>query len=314
MSRRVIGEFLAGIVVAAVAIAPAAAQDAGAPALGREQVLVVGRVTHSAFKHQPRVEAFADWLAGRLAGVGIRAGRAVIARSREEMVTFLRRGRVDVVEESVLTALSYEDEAGARIVAHEWRRGRPYYKTVFIARRDGGLYSLKDLVGRRIAFEDAGSTTSFFLPLALMMRAGLEPVALSSPESAVPPGRVGYVFARSEANISAWVASGIVDAGAYSGRDWDRDDTNPERYRKKMQIFHMSEPILRSTLSVRRDLDPKIERALMKALAEFESAPEAVAVRKQYYGVTRFAPIDGRLARELKEAREIYRLIRPLVR
>ncbi|MFT5540051.1 MAG: phosphonate transport system substrate-binding protein [Alphaproteobacteria bacterium] len=138
----------------------AVAKDAPIP---RQQVLVVARVSRRVARHQPRVEAFADWLASQMAHVGIRAGEGHIARSPKEMIDLLRAGRVDVVSESVLTALSYEDKAGAEILFHEWRSQRPYYQTVFITSRATKFFSLNDLRGRRIAFEDRGSTSGYLI-------------------------------------------------------------------------------------------------------------------------------------------------------
>lgn len=149
------------------AVSPGAWAQAGIDTrtLPRNQVLVVGRVSQRhAAEHQVRMEAFADWLAARLPGAGIRAGKGVVAASPEEMLAMLKDGRVDVVSETIITALYYEERAGAEILMHEWREGRPYYRSVFVTRRDSGISDLHELVGKRIAFMDQGSTSGFLLP------------------------------------------------------------------------------------------------------------------------------------------------------
>ncbi len=279
----------------------------------RRQLLVVGRVSRRAMVHQPRLEALADWLAPRLAHVGIRAGAAVIARTPEDMIELLRRGRVDVISDSVLSLLRYEEKAGAQPLMLEWRNGQSHDQTVFFTARTAQIFSLRDLVGRRVALEDRSSTTGFMMPLSAMIAAGLKPVALATAEAPVSAGRVGYVFGHSEANISAWVASGVVDVGAFSVRDWENKRTNPVQYREKMRLFYMSSPLLRSILAVRSGLDGVLKAALVQALRDFATDGEAEAMRASYYRVSQFTPLTGRVAQDLEEARRIYRRIRPLL-
>lgn len=313
------GKFATALLLAGVAfVQPVFADESVNVAMhtggnaARHQIVVVARVAHSASKHQPRLEAFGDWLAKHLKGEGIVAGAGVVARSPKEMISFLREGQVDVVSESVLTAIRYEQAAGAEILRHEWRDGRPYYQTVFITLRGAPLFTLQDLVGKRIAFEDRGSSTGFLLPLAVMLRAGLKPVVIPDPEAPVPEGTVGYVFAGSETNISAWTAAGLVDAGAYSNRNWDSKKSNPRRYRNKMRVFHVTMPLLHSVILVRRGLRPELRRAIGAALDAFAAAPDAIPIREEYYDVARYDPITGEAARDLAEARMLYRSVRDL--
>lgn len=312
---------LAALTVAGILSVPTGqvrAEGAGvantaAAAVPRHQLLVVGRVSRRAMVHQPRLEALADWLAPRLSHVGIRAGAAVIARNPEEMIELLRHDRVDVVSDSVLSMLHLEARAGAEPLMLEWRNGQSHDQTVFFAARTSQIFSLRDLVGRRLALEDRTSTTGFMLPLSLMLAGGLEPVALESVSTLVPEGRVGYVFGHSEANISAWVASGVVAAGAFSIRDWENKRTNPVHYREKMRLFYMSPPLLRSILAVRPNLPGGLKTALARALRDFATDDDAEAARARYYRVSKFTPITGRVAQDLGEARRIYRQIRPLL-
>lgn len=313
---------LAGTALVAATFMPAvsAAQQIGRPDTGvavsaaadeaRARTVIVARVARSARKHQPRLDAFAGWLASRLGEAGIIAGAGYVARNPREMITLFKEGRIDVVSESILTALRYEDETGAEIARHEWRDGEPYYQSVFIAHNRGSVYSLKDLVGRRIAFEDRGSTSAFLLPLAVMIRAGLKPVEMPRHDAPVPAGAVGYVFAGSETNISAWVAGGIVEVGAYSNRDWDRKKANPNRYRKHMRVFQVTQPLPRSMLLLRSGIKPALRRAILQALDEFGTARDAVEVRDRYYDVARFAPISGALVGDIADARDVYRTVR----
>lgn len=304
-----------------VAAAPVCAASVGAEKEGavfirggrtipRDKVVVVGHVSISASKHQPKLEAFADWLAPRLRREGIVAGAGIVARSAREMVALLRRKQVDIVSESVLTAVMYEQRAGAEIIMNEWKDGQPYYQTVFIAPRRSLIFGLRDLVGKRLAFQDGGSTTGFLLPVATLIQAGLRPVELTGPKAVVPAGAVGYVFARSESNISAWTASGLVDAGAYSNLDWERKKSNPKRFRHKLRIFYVTRPLMHAVVLVRPGMAPALKKAIIAALEGFETDSSAVGVHETYYDVTRFTPIVGKAERDLAQARAIYGIVR----
>lgn len=282
-------------------------------ALAREQTLVVGRVSRSAAKYQNSLETMADWLATRLQGTPIRAGAALVVPTMKDMIDALRSGRVDLVSESVLTALTYEEQAGARLFMHEWRDGQSMYQSVFFTHRDSPIFSLRDLIGRRIAFEDRGSTSGFLMPMAALLSAGLDPARLTANDRPVPRGRVGYVFAGSEENISAWTANGLVGAGAFSIPNWGSNTTNPPAYREKLRIFFVTGPLPRSVLILRAGIDSTVTERLTRALIDYPDAPDAAGVRGVYFRNVRFTPFSGESGRALEAARVVYGLVRTKV-
>lgn len=93
--------------------------------------------------------------------------------------------------------------------------------------KDGQIASLKDLVGKTIAFEVPGSTSAFFVPSAILKRANFQLLKSSAPREKFLAGNIGYVFARDELSITTWVHRRPVDAGAFHNQNW----TN----RKKIQ-------------------------------------------------------------------------------
>ena len=102
------------------------------------------------------------------------------------MLRYLREGKVDWVQKTVFEALIYNREVGAEIALRSWRQRVPNYHTVMFARKDGHIASLKDLVGKKIAFEDPGSTSAFFVPAAILKRANFQLLELSSPREKSP--------------------------------------------------------------------------------------------------------------------------------
>lgn len=275
----------------------------------RQQTLVLGRVSDDPVKTLPRLREMGGYLAGQLAHLGISGSDAVVARNNGEMIAMLRAGEVDIVSETVMSAFQFSDATGAELLMREWKKGVASYRSVLFTRSDSGIDTLEDLRGRVIAFEDAGSTSGFLIPLAMMRNRGIDAVALSSPYAQPPAGAVGYVFVGTEVNIAAWVARGIVDAGALNDTDWDDVDRTPGGIRESLAIFHESTEIPRSVLLVRGDLDRELRDALQRTLAGMESDPAAETVLETYYRVARYDRFVGDVLRDLNDVRDQYRLI-----
>lgn len=289
----------------------ARAQQAGTSTSdARTASIVVGKITENAKKHYPVVKRMATYLASRLDGATPPAGEGLITRDPESMARYLKDGRVDVISETPFTALRLAEKAGAEIILREWKKGVAEYNSVFFTRKDSGIETLADLVGRKIAFEDRGSTSAFLVPLAMLRRQGLELRHQGSPRDAVPKGVIGYSFALGELNIAAWVALGIVDAGAFSNLDWQEIVRTPERIKKDLRIFHESAPVLRSVVLVRPGLAPDKRRRIKETLLGMHRDSEGRAVLEAYYKVKQYDALTGAARESLEESRRMLDRIR----
>ena len=251
----------------------------------------------------------AKYLARRLEPLGISARAAVVARNNRQMIGFLRHGTVDLVSETAFSAMLFSREAGADIILREWKGGSATYRTVFIARTDSGIESLADLRGKTIAFEDRGSTTAFLLPLAILRREGIQAVELPSSREAPPADKIGYVFARGEVNIMAWVVKGLADAGAISNLDWEDLARAPARLKEDVRIFDTTRPILRSLVIARKGLDPKLKARIEEILLTMHTDPAGREALETYNRVARYDRIKGEAARSIEEVRRLVPLI-----
>ena len=167
----------------------------------KEGVIVVGRVSEDPKKHFPRLEKMANYLADRLAPLGISTGAAFVTQSNEEMIEALRHGAVDLISETAFSAVQFSQEVGAEIMLREWKGGKAEYRTVIFARKDSAIESLVDIKGKIIAFEDRGSTSGFLLLLATLRQKAFQVVELGSPRDKPPANKIGYAFAKAEVNI-----------------------------------------------------------------------------------------------------------------
>ena len=303
------------LVAGLLSLGKAAAADRGVGPASRilghkEGVIVVGRVSEDPKKHFPRLEKMANYLAGRLAPLGISTGAAVVVRSNEEMIEALRHGAVDLISETVFSAVRISQESGAEIMLREWKGGKAEYRTVMFARKDSPIESLADLKGKSIAFEDRGSTSGFLLPLAILRQKAFQVVELGFPRDKPPADKIGYAFAMGEVNIMAWVVEGLADAGALSNLDWEDLARTPRPLKKNVRIFHATPPIIRSLLIARKGLDGKLKARVQEVLLTMHADPEGREVLKAYDRVARYDRIEGEAARSLDEVRRLIPLIR----
>lgn len=288
---------IAMVVLAACAIvAPAAAQSPPPPPPppGEPQsVLVLGRISDDPKQHYEALRPLLDYVVPRMRGVGIREGRILMARDAQQMISYLRRRRVDWITETPAMAVDYRDRAGAKIMLATERGGGLLYHTVFFARRDSGIASLRDLAGHAIAFQNPYSTSSYVSPASELIDAGLKLDLLLSPMDKPDAGRVGYLFARSESNISTWVHKRLVDAGAFSNLDWNDLSRLPESFRQDLTVIHETEPYPRAVEVVRPDMDPKVQARLREILLAAADDPAAREPMRRFFGTSRFVPVDG---------------------
>lgn len=291
MSRR-LRQLLAALAASLALCVPVAAAEPG--------VLVLGRISDDPAAHYDQLKPMLDYVVERMADVGIREGRILMARDARQMESYLRRGRVDWVTETSAGAMALEARAGANAMLLTERGGVGAYHTVFFARRDSGIESLGDLHGRSLAFQNPSSTSAYYVPAMEMIALDMPMEILLSPFDRAAEGSVGYLFARSEFNISSWVHKGLVDAGAFSNVDFQN---MPESYRRDLVGFHASVDYPRALELVRGDLDPAVAGRLRDVLANAANDPAASEALQRFFGTTRFLPIDAGTRRSLDALR-----------
>lgn len=282
--------------------------DAAPAYAGEGQQLTLGRITQEPGKNIDRLNGMAEYLSAVLAPNGIDAVKVVIAENPDRMGEMLRNGEVDLFSETPFVALDLMEAGLAEPLMREWKKGVAEYHSIIIARGDGEVRSLEDLRGRKVAFEDPGSTSGYFLPRAAMEAAGLSLEKLDDPRSAVTGDAVGYSFAQGEINIVAWVNRGLADAGAISNLDWEDPKKAPAQLKEGLTIIHETQPVIRSLMMVRRTLDAEMKERLASVLARMHESSKGKAALKRYFKVSRYDPLVGQAAVGLDSARRIWRL------
>lgn len=284
------------------ALALAALQPVAGAAVERS-VLVLGRISDDPQAHYDQLKPLLDYVVPRMREVGITEGRILMAKDAQQMASYLRRGRVDWVTETAGTGMALEQRAGARPLLLTERDGVRTYQSLFFVRRDSPVNTLADLRGRTLALQSMLSTSAYLVPAMSLLDQGVRPEILLSPRDTPAADSVGYVFARSELNISTYVHKRLVDAGAVSNLDWDDDRSVPPAFRNDLRVIHRSAPLPRALEMVRQDLDPAVRRRLQAVLLEASQDPQARKALRKFFGTTGFHTVDPASQRALARLR-----------
>ncbi|MFT3755645.1 MAG: phosphate/phosphite/phosphonate ABC transporter substrate-binding protein [Pseudoxanthomonas sp.] len=276
-------------------------------------VLVLGRISDDPKAHYEQLKPLLDYVVPRMRDVGITRGRILMARDAQQMTSYLRRSRVDWVTETAGNAMLLQQRAGAQPLLVTERNGVSHYHSLFFVRNDSGLQSLADLKGHSIAFQSTASTSAYLAPAALLLREGLPLEILLSPQDRPSAQGVGYVFARSEQNIGAWVHKRMVDAGVVSNVDWGNERRIPAEFRRDFRVIAESPDYPRALEMVRSDLEPRVRARLHEVLLQAADDPQAGPALRQFFGTTRFMPLEADTERTLARLRADIRRVREQV-
>ena len=266
-------------------------------------VLVLGRISDDPRAHYDQLKALLDYVVPRMREVGITEGRVLMARDPQQMASYLRRGRVDWVTETAATAVQLQQRADARLLVLTERNGVSRYHTLFFTHRDSAVRALADMRGHALALQSPASTSAYMIPMTTLLDLGLRPEILLGPDDRSPPDRVGYVFARTEANISVWVQKRKVEVGALSNLDWADPQRMPPAFKADLRVIHQTPDYPRALELVRADLPQPVEERLREVLLEAAEDPEAGPALHQFFHTSRFLPLDDELRKSLSELR-----------
>ncbi|KFN49234.1 hypothetical protein P873_11760 [Arenimonas composti TR7-09 = DSM 18010] len=286
------------------------AMAAALPASAADGVLVLGRISDDPRQHHEQLQPLLDYVVPRMESVGIREGRVLMARDPQQMMSYLRRGKVDWVTETPAMGLLLVDRAGARPLLLTERSGSREYRSVIFTRRDSGITDIGQLLGRTIAFQSPASTSAYVVPAMDLLERGLPMSLMVSPMEGADPGSVGYVFANTDTNLAAWVHTRLVDAGGFSDQDWESLQRMSEAFRRDLVIIHTSEPVPRAMEIVAGGMDPRVAERLREVLLGASSDPQAREALRQFFRTTGFYESDASTDAALDQLRRGSRRVR----
>ena len=270
---------------------------------GSGRVLVIGTVTNNPKFNYGRMQGMAEYVLEHMRDLDVDSVEVYSVGTPEKMIRLLQDGRVDWVSATPFNAVRFADKGKGEFLLAKAQHGKMWYQTVFFSRADASINSLKDLLGKTIAFEKPSSTSAYFLPAAMLTAAGLPLVQLDSIRDKPPVDKIGYLFSGEESNATLWVHKRLVDAAVFSDADWQSDYSTPRALRDDLKIFERSRRLPRSVEVVRAGLPDEIKDRLKQVLMAAPGDPDAKAALNEYYRATAFVEINS----EMLEAFDLIR-------
>ncbi len=304
MGLPVLRRLLQGGLLCLVVVMMGSAAQAAPDQAGSRHVLVLGRISDNPKAHHAQLQPLLDYVVPRMRDVGITEGRILMAPDAQQMASYLRRGRVDWVTETTGTAVALGLRSGAQPLLLTERSGVRDYHTVFFVRRDSPVRALADLKGHSLALQNVASTSAYLVPVMTLLQHGLTPEILLSARDAAAPDTVGYVFARSEANIATFVHKGLVDAGAVSSVDWSDPQRVPASFKRDFRVLYRTQTYPRAVEVVRAGLDAKVRDRLQEVLLQAASDPQAQGALEKFFGTSGFHRVDAQMQHRMDELKQ----------
>ena len=201
-----------------------------------------------------RFTPLAEYLSSKLEiPVGIR-----IQQSYQAHIDFVGRDLADLAFMGPASYVSMRLRYGNKpLLATVEENNQPAFHGKIIVREDSPLSDLSQLKGESFAFGDPNSTMSYFVPRAMLKKAGVELKDFSS-----------YDFLNSHHDVALAVLGGFFSAGAV------KDEVFLEYRERGLRALATSPPIPDHPFVARADLPPELLFQLSRVMLEINQDPK----------------------------------------
>ncbi|MCT2401472.1 phosphate/phosphite/phosphonate ABC transporter substrate-binding protein [Novosphingobium mangrovi (ex Huang et al. 2023)] len=279
--RRIFARALA--ILALAGLAACSAQEDGGKAAPLHVLLIPadgGTESGTLADYKPVFQAV-----GKTAGIDF---DLKVAQSYGAVVEALCNGTADVAFVGPVTYLQARKRGCAQLLAVAVENGKSEYYAGIFARKDGPIRAIDDLRGRSIALGDVNSTSSFVIPVAMLVEAKLDPVT-----------QLGALrLTGSHANSLAALLENRVDAAALSFDSFEKAVREGVPGVQDVRVVARSEPIPYPPLVMNSKLPDALKEKLRQAFADVAKAPGIRPEMIRGYGGKQVDGYDARFPAE----------------
>lgn len=197
-----------------------------------------------------------------------------VGQSYSAVVEAMCNGAADIAWYGPASYLQAKGRGCAELLALAVRHGDSVYYTGIFARTDSGINKLSDLKGKKVALGDVNSTSSFNVPVAMMIESGLQPARDLG----------GINMAGSHANVLKAMAEGLVDAGGASFDSFEKAVNSKAIDPSKVKVIVKSSPIPYPPLAIHPKVDAGIKGKLKDAFNQVDKLPGITKDQIRGYG------------------------------
>ncbi len=190
-----------------------------------------------------------------------------VGQSYGAVVEAMCNGTADIAWYGPATYLQARSRGCAELLALAVRNGDSVYYSGIFAHKDSGINSINDLKGKRMALGDVNSTSSFNVPVAMMLGAGVTPARDAATIN----------LAGSHANVLKALSEGLVDAGGASFDSFEKAVNAKAIDPSKIKVVVKSAPIPYPPLAMHPRLADGVK---VKLRAAFDKVAELPGISK----------------------------------
>lgn len=162
----------------------------------------------------------------------------------------------------------------AQLLAVAVDKGESVYYAGMFAKADSPIAAVKDLKGRKVAFGDINSTSSFTFQMAMILEAGLDPVR----------DLAEIRMTGSHANSIAALAQGLVDVACLSFDSYEKAVREGAVDPNQIKVVLKSIPIPNPPLAMNTNLPEELKSRLKEAFNTVHKAPGITPEMIRGYG------------------------------
>jgi phosphonate transport system substrate-binding protein len=197
-----------------------------------------------------------------------------VGQSYNAVVEAMCNGAADIAFVGPVTYIQANQRHCAELLAVAVEHGQSIYYAGVFTKAHSAIRMLKDLKGKRVAFGDVNSTSSFVFPITMIMDAGLDP----------PRDLAAIRLTGSHANSLAALVQGQVDAAALSFDSFDKAIEQHAVDPKTIRVVARSIAIPQPPIVMNTKLPPALKARLKAAFATVDKAPGVTPDMIRGYG------------------------------
>ncbi len=197
-----------------------------------------------------------------------------VGQSYGAVVEAMCSGAADIAFVGPVTYIQASQRHCADLLAVGVQNGQSIYYAGIFTKKNAPIQTLKDLKGKRVAFGDVNSTSSFVFPMAMIMDTGLDPVR----------DLAAIRLTGSHANSLAALVQGQVDASALSFDSFDKAIAQKAVDPITIRVVAKSMAIPYPPIIMNSHLPSALKAELKKAFAAVDKAPGVTPEMIRGYG------------------------------
>jgi phosphonate transport system substrate-binding protein len=272
MRKSLLAAFLCALLVTGCGKQETPAPRQAAP----EKTLLIGLTPeHNIFKQVRRYEPLADYLSKK---TGVRVTLKVLTY-RGNIIDNFQSLKLDGAFFGSFSYLLAHAKLGVVALARpEAPDGTSSYHGVLFVRKDGGIRTVRQMKGKRLALVARATTAGYLFPSIFLGRAGVR-----NPETYF---KEVYYAGTHEGTIDD-VLDRKADVGVSKNTVYNRFAAENPRIDRELVILGTSDDVPENALALRKDVGDSVKGKLADALISMHADPEGAKVLKAF-GARRF--------------------------